>query len=328
MGHELSFKEGRAQMFFYGKRPWHELGVELDHPATAKEAITAAQLGYRVESYPVAAEISGAYNTIPGKVATVRTDTNKILGVVGTGYKVVQNVEAFDFFDNLVGEGQAIYHTAGALGQGERIWLLAKLPKNIVLGKDDVVEKYLILTNSHDGTSALKVYWSTVRVVCNNTLTASLRDAKQGVNIRHSGNIKSKTDEARRVLGISIKYYQEFEELCKQLLNYKVKKSEIEGFYDRVVFGDDLKNRDSAILKNRKEFMLHLFENGRGNDMPDVRHSLWAGVNGTSEFFDHYKPIKNERERPTNRLNSIWFGHAARQKARAFDIACEMIGAK
>ncbi|KJJ85003.1 phage/plasmid-like protein [Candidatus Omnitrophus magneticus] len=106
---------------------------------------------------PVFEEMAGKRIAVPDKVATIRTDTKKVLGVVGDGYKVVQNIEAFGFFDTVVGEGQAIYHTAGALGRGERIWMLAKLPKDMVVQREDIVEKYLILTNSHDGTSSLKI---------------------------------------------------------------------------------------------------------------------------------------------------------------------------
>ena len=214
------------------------------------------------------------------------------------------------------------------LGKGERIWLMAKLPKDIVLTKEDVVEKYLILANSHDGTSSLKMYWSSVRVVCQNTLNASLNSAQHGINIRHSGDITGKTKEAQRILGISIKHFSEFEELCKQLLAYKPGKAEVEGYFDRIVFGKELKNRDSAVLKNRRDTMLHLFEHGKGNDLPGVRGSLWAAVNGSTEYYDHYRMVKGENEDPTNRLDSIWFGNSARMKSEAFAEACVLVGAK
>jgi phage/plasmid-like protein (TIGR03299 family) len=169
------------------------------------------------------------------------------LGVVGDGYKIVQNVEAFSFFDHVVGEGQAIYHTAGALNLGQRIWILAKLPKNIVLTREDVVEKYMVLTNSHDGTSALKLFFTPIRIICSNTLSMALKDAKDGISIRHSGDITSKVKEARKILGISLKWYNEFEELCKQLLGTQLSKSQVEGYYDRLLYGEEIDEKKKKV---------------------------------------------------------------------------------
>jgi phage/plasmid-like protein (TIGR03299 family) len=324
----INKRTGKAAMFWVGEKPWHGLGTELKSLATAKEAIKAAQLDYKVEKVPIVATVGTKVYEVPGKQATMRMDTHDVLGVVGDGYKILQNEEAFSFFDTVVGEGQAIYEVAGALGAGQRIWMLAKLPKHMVIAREDIVEKYLVLTNSHDGTSSLKVYFTPIRCVCENTLNASLKDSRDGVNIRHSGDIKSKADEARKILGISIKYYQELEELFKQLVAYKPGKAEVESYFNKVVFGEEAKEKDSAVLKNRKNDMLSLFEHGKGNDKPDVKGTMWAAYNGVTEYWDHYKQIKGEKEDPTNRLKSIWFGNAARMKERAFDEALVVAGVR
>ena len=131
MAHNLNFKNGKAAMFYNGETPWHSLGQRVDKALTAAEAIVAAQLDYSVEKHPLFLE-GGA--KIEGHFATVRTDTNDALGVVGSRYQVLQNKSAFSLFDSVVSVKDAIYETAGALGKGEKIWLLAKLPGYISRG--------------------------------------------------------------------------------------------------------------------------------------------------------------------------------------------------
>jgi phage/plasmid-like protein (TIGR03299 family) len=320
MSHNIN--EGR--IFYVGEKPWHGIGQELANPATAKEAIEAARLDYQVGLVEI--QTVGGIPII-GKRATVRRDTKTALGVVGEDYRIVQNVEAFGFFDTIVGEGQAIYHTAGALGQGERIWILAKLPKEMVVAKGDVVEKYLILTNSHDGKSSLRMYFSPVRVVCQNTLTMSLSDAGDGIAIRHTGNIKAKVDEARRVLGIAVKFYDKVEEVIQALASFKIDPKMVDKYFEELIFGEG-KDKESTRLKNQKTDLLTLFESGRGNQLAGVRHSAWAAYNAVTEYVDHSRTVKGLKQDPTNRLKSIWFGSGAQVKARAFSGITNLVGIK
>ena len=164
MAHEIATAaDGRAAMLYTGEPPWHGLGTRLDNPATATEAIVAAGLDYQVELTRLTT-IDGI--PVPQRVAVVRSDTQDVLGVVSPAYVPVQNRQAFGFLDAIAAEGGIRYHTAGALRRGERVWLLGKLPGEIrVKDSDDVTEKYLLLSNSHDGSSALRVYFTPVRVV-------------------------------------------------------------------------------------------------------------------------------------------------------------------
>ena len=133
-------------MMYAGTTPWHKLGVQLDGEATAAEAIAAAQMDWTVTTQPVyVRNIHDGFMEIHGKAAIMREDTEEVFGVMGSGYQPVQNNEAFGFFDSVIGQGEAIYHTAGSLYGGKRVWILAKLPEDIQVTPEDVVQPYICL---------------------------------------------------------------------------------------------------------------------------------------------------------------------------------------
>jgi len=328
MAHNLN----ENRMFYYGSKPWHGLGVELDHPATAREAIEAARLDYVVKKTQRELigrdDDNGKQFPVFDHFATYRTDTYQSLGCVGQSYKVIQNTECFDFFDSVIGEGKAVYHTAGALGKGERIWVLAKLPNTMIIGKEDEVEKYLLLTNSHDGKSSLLMYFTPVRVVCQNTLNVSMKNAKEGIRIRHSGNIKVKVEEAQRVLGIATMFYSDFEKISNKFAETKLGKDQVETYFTDLLFNEEQKKNpeEHTRLVNQRNELLGLFEHGAGNEIKDVRHSLWTAYNAVTEYADHKKVVKREQSDPSLRLNSIWFGSAALFKKKAYSLALDLAG--
>ena len=304
----------KDSMFYYGETPWHGIGTKLNRPATAIEAIKAAKLDYEVALHPLYCETSNGSIIMKNKRATVREDTNMPLSIVSSRYKVVQNKDAFDFFDNVVGEKKAIYHTAGALGEGERIWIMAQLPGEIILGKNDKVEKYLLLSNSHDGSSAVKMYFTPIRVVCQNTLIMSEKDSKSGIAISHAGSIKDKIKEARMVLGIANKAYDSFEIIAKELVKKEMSDAAANKYFDDLVFENDPKRREENLLNDRFNRLLYLFNEGKGNDAEDIQHTAWAAYNAVTEYCDHCKKYNT----PNNRLKDIWFGDGANMKARAY----------
>jgi len=309
-------------MMYVGKEPWHGLGVKLNDPVTSEEAIKFAGLDYEVALHPIMTD----FRVIDGMMATARADNNEVFGVVSNRYKIIQNRDAFSFFDNVVGEKRAIYHTAGALGKGERIWMLAKLPNDLFVTKEDRVEKYLCLTNTHDGKSSLKMYFTPVRVVCQNTLTLSLTDSMDGISIRHSGDIKSKVEEAQRVLGIAVEFYKEFGEKAERFRRYNMNLDDAETFFKFMVFGSKDEDVEDTQKMDKKLQLLNLFENGQGNKLEGVRHTAWAGYNAVTEFVDHHSTIRGVKNDPTNRLKNIWFGTGAKFKRLAFDTLSEMVG--
>lgn len=199
MAHDLDIAaDGTARMFSAeGKTPWHGLGNVVDSVATAKEALHLSGLDWEVMKVPQYASFfnNGEYHTVevPDTFATVRNVDNKILGTVKDRYQIMQNQEAFDFMDTVVGEGAAAYHTAGALDGGRKVWILVKLPGEVLVrvkGHDDITEKYGLLYNSHDGKTMAALKVTPVRVVCQNTLNLAMRGG--AFNIRHTQNMMEK----------------------------------------------------------------------------------------------------------------------------------------
>ena len=323
MAHELATTNGRAAMAYFGDTPWHRLGTRLENPATAAEAIEGAGLDYEAELTRMTTVDD---IPVPNRLAVVRSDNRQILGTVGTSYVPVQNRQAFGFLDAVVADGSLRYHTAGALGKGERVWMLAKLPDDIrVKNSDDVTEKYLLLSNSHDGSSSLRVHFTPIRVVCANTLAIAARYGRgQGVSIIHKGDLVAKVHQAQQVLGLAKRFYDDAEEQIDRLARHYPSLRQLEEYFRQVY--PDSPDGESSRTKNVRQEMLRLFEHGIGHDMPEIRHTTWTALNAVTEYVDHYRSTRGKtiRDRASNRLESAWFGSGARLKERAWELALQM----
>ena len=317
MSHNLNVTNGEVSMMYVGETPWHKLGTKLEKPATSEEAIQAAGLNFTVEKF----RLQTAANNLPVEThyATVRTDTMEVLGVVGSRYEPIQNKDAFRTFDALVGEGEAIYHTAGALGKGERIWLLAKLPDYIRVNGNDVVEKYLLLVNSHDGRSTVRVKLTPIRVVCENTLSLALTGAEQEVHVRHTLNAKEKLREAHEILGLTNKLYSELDAIFNRMSEIKVDQATLTE-YVKTVFPENPESKDQSWVKKVHGKVFELVESGQGAEM--AKGTLWGAYNAVTEYVDHYRGVKRDE---SQRLRSMWFGSGERIKKNAFRIATAML---
>jgi phage/plasmid-like protein (TIGR03299 family) len=206
MAHNINYNELTEKHSFFSvkEKAWHNLGQLIQDYPTSAEAIHHAGLDYEVEKRKLFTPYSqDSTIEVPNYYSTVRTDSNAVLGVVGKDYQIVQNRDAFSFFDSIVGGDGMLYETAGALGNGERIFLTAKLPDYIRVGKDDLIEKYLFLTTSHDGSGSITAAFTPIRIVCANTLNAALRNQSNTVRIRHTTNAKQRLEQAHQVMGIT-----------------------------------------------------------------------------------------------------------------------------
>jgi phage/plasmid-like protein (TIGR03299 family) len=310
-------------MMFHGTRPWHGLGTALDHPATSVEAIRAAGLDWRVELFSAFA----AEQPIPRAYGVVRMDRREPIAVVGKRYVPVQNREAFTFFDHLIGGGHAVYETAGALDQGRRIWLLARLPGEVWVTREDAVGKYLLLTNTHDGKSPLRALFTPIRVVCENTLRAALDGGQAGgISIRHVGDILEKAKVAQRLLGITLKYFDTFADQASAFASHSLTREALALYFERLV--PDPKDADPFRAVSTRETLVRLFETGKGNSLPTVRGTLWGAVNAVCELVDHERPTRAKpgESEALNRWKSAQFGSGAALKARAWSQALEILG--
>jgi phage/plasmid-like protein (TIGR03299 family) len=320
MAHNLLIENGKASMFYVQEVPWHGLGTKLDKPATAQEAIQAAKLDWQVVKVPLFA--GSKRIPVPDKFAVVRKTgiiqrTDPVLGVVGKEYTTLQNWDAFRFFDPIVGENAAIYHTAGALGLGERVWILAKLPGHIRVVGDDITEKYLLLSNSHDGKSSVQIKFTPVRVVCQNTLTLALNSGRT-FHVTHHSDIHKKLQQAHEMLGIIKTKFTDMETTFRAMSRVKMNTDRLTE-YLASVYPDSVESDKQALIQRDRTWSSYFFDQGRGNRMPGVAGSLWAAFNGVTEWLDHRKTRQNENQR----LQSVWFGEAGRIKSKAFGVAEE-----
>lgn len=323
MAHELNIQDGQAAMFYLGQTPWHGLGTHLQKPATAAEAIKAARLDWEVIKEPVYLIHGLQARSVPDRFAVVRKDLYgepdcPVFGIVGRGYTPLQNHEAFEFFDPIVGKNAAIYHTAGALGDGERVWILAKLPSQIQVVGDDIADKYLLLSNSHDGGSSVQIKFTPIRVVCQNTLTMALSSGPV-LRVAHKPDLHQRLKQADRLLNLIDVRYEELGQSFADMTKVQMPSPRLLEYFN-LVFPDPSDKEDERAIQrveqNRSEAE-HFFSNGRGNQMKGVRGTLWAAYNGVTEFIDYHQ-TKQTAER---RLDSIWFGSGYLTKARAFRIA-------
>jgi len=276
MSHEVE------TMMVVGAHPWHGLGVKLTEVPTLDEAIKAAGLDWRVgfESlYRTTTDEHG--NAIVGEEATtrsvIRLSDGKSLGEVGQQYKLLQNEKAFGWFAPFVDNGLATIESAGALMGGSRVWVLAKLCKNdLVVGKDDKVEKYILLSHSHDGTLAVRAGLTPIRVVCNNTLTMAHNQAKGLVKIRHSGDMAEKLKVAREAIELADGAFEKVGELYNFLANKPVRnEAQLRSYLDRVYGANVSKSR-------RANQVVELFEGGVGQDLRSAKHTWWGAFNAVT----------------------------------------------
>jgi len=297
-------------MMYVGTRPWHGLGTYCgDRDVTAAEALEAAGLDWEVELADIYLQND---EKVEGYHATIRRDKKIPLGVVGSRYRPIQNQEAFNFFDSVVGEGRAIYHTAGSLGRGERVWILARLPGDLKI-RDDVVERFILLYNSHDGSEALTMMNTPVRVVCQNTLNFALGGFGERIRIRHTKSYEQKLEEARGVLGLAEEYYRHLERLGGVWLSTEMDVGEMRKFSEEL-FPLDVDMPARAHRERAVNAIMDLFRTGAGSNM--AFGTVWGAVNAVVEFADHFTRLRgNGADR---RLKSIWFGGARGLKQHAF----------
>lgn len=264
---------------------------------------------------------------VPNYFANIRTDNNAVLGVVGKDYHIVQNREAFDFFDAIVGGGEGIfYETAGALGNGERIFITAKLPGYIRVGNsDDVTEKYIFLTTSHDGSGSITAAFTPIRIVCQNTLNASLGNMTNVVRIKHTSGAKQRIENAHRIMGLANILGDQLEGIFNEWSKVRATDLEVKKLIQLALCPN--KETLEHIKRGAEDELSTVFKN-TANDaflyamvsdtqqMETTKGTLYGAYNAVTGYFQNVRSYKDDEAK----LKSIVMGGTAQLKSqKAFE---------
>lgn len=335
-------------MMYAGKTPWHGLGTPVEKEVTSEAAIRLGGLDWDVEKRPIylgkegvpmkclscgeKATVTALGQKLETHVATVRAEDNKLLGVVGDTYELIQNKDAFGFLDGLVGEGLAMYHACGSLYDGRRVFITCRLPDSLHIGPDQI-DKYLVACTSHDGSLALHIKWTPIRVICWNTLSAAFNihggrvKATDCVSVRHTLNYRERITQAREVLNLTDLYYERLEECFQRLIKTPCTTKQFKNFSlklwpDRAIKDDDEKKRTNKRREDVRKKIQELFVAGAGNSQKDVRGTRWAAYNAVTEFVDHHKKVlvRKDRDEADVRMQSIVWGNGSHIKQRALQL--------
>jgi len=343
MAHNLNYnvQTGKHSFFSVKEKAWHNLGTIVQDYPTSAEALKFAGLDYTVEKRPLFTVDNGephrdepdytVYSEIevPDYFATIRTDTEEVLGVVGKDYEIVQNVQAFDFFDSIVGSKEGIlYETAGALGKGERIFITAKLPDYIRVGRNDCIEKYLFLTTSHDGYGSITAAFTPTRIVCNNTLNAALRNKTNCIRIKHTANVQDRLKVAHQLLGISNQLANELEGVFNQWAKVRITDSEVKRLIQFAMAPnketvESLRNGEfeelSTVYKNTVENVFEYAMSSPTQQEETTKGTLFGAYNSVTGYFQNVHNYKNEE----SKFKSIMYGTGLQRSQKAFDLCTD-----
>jgi phage/plasmid-like protein (TIGR03299 family) len=306
-------------MAYAGATPWHGLGTPLTDNDLYDWHRTCRKAGLDWDVDLVTIQTADTHADVAHR-AVRRASDGRILGVVGPRYTVLQNRDAFAWFQPFLDAGEAALHTAGSLRQGSRVWVLAKLNRDpLVIAGGDEVEKYLLLSHSHDGSLAVRLGFTPVRVVCANTLAmAHGSDASKLIRVKHTKELLLNLANIREVMDLANQEFEATAEQYKLLARKSINQADLRQ-YVKTVLGVKDDQEPGTRLSNTIAEIIALAEAGKGNDLPSVRGTWWAAYNGTAEWLSYSRGRSQ-----ANRLNSLWFGDGASLNKHALETALEM----
>lgn len=281
-------------MAYFGQTPWHDLGTPLqeDELYDWHKACIKADLDWEAEKVPLVTVDS---QTKVDHVAIRRKSDGRILGTVGPRYTILQNREAFEWFRPFLDAKEACLHTAGSLQGGCRIWVLAKLNRApMLVAAGDEVEKFILLSHSHDGTLAVRVGFTPIRVVCANTLAVAHGcNASKLIRLKHTKDVLRNLANIREVMEVANQEFEATAELFRLLTRKSINQDDLKKYVKRVLKIED-QAKPSARITNIMEDMISLCEQGKGNTLPAVRGTLWTAYNGVAEWLTYHRGHKSK----------------------------------
>jgi len=329
MAHNINFNEQTGQHSFFSvqKKAWHGLGQIVEGHPTSKEALELAGLNYEVVKAPNIHRIPDGIETISQtSFFTYRKDNGEILGDrLGADYTVVQNVDAFTFFDSIVGGDGVFYETAGALGKGEKIFITAKLPDYIKVGKDDLIEKYIFLTTSHDSSGSITAAFTPVRIVCANTLSMALNNCSNVVKIRHTDSAGERLKQAHKIMGISNTLTVQLDTIFNEWSKVKITDKQVLRLIQEAL--SPSKEVLDNVRKGKEDALSTLFTNVCNNafvyamssptqQTETTKGTLFGAYNAITGYYQNVKEYKTDEDK----LNSILFGTGLQRSQNAFKL--------
>lgn len=320
MSHEIGQTNGQSDVAYVGDTPWHGLGQKLNGDESLDQWRIAAGLNWQVDAHDTFTKVEGSEILIPGKKTLVRSDNQKIFEVVSDRYKIVQPEEITAFYDDLIRDQGFKMHTAGALKGGCVIWALAEIGEEFTLPGKDRVENFMLLTTSFDKKSATRAQFTSVRVVCNNTLRYSLATGQDFVSIVH--NKKFDADEVKEQLDLRHDGWSQFKDGAIELVKFKMDDQSAIDFFINVL-GDPEMGLDDQV--NRRS-IINVFDlyrgQGKGATLKSSANTLWGALNAVTELQDWHKGRAAD-----TRMTSAWLGQGSQLKKNAFNHAMDLIAA-
>ena len=310
-------------MAFMGTTPWHGLGQRLPENQPLEVWQKAAGMDWRIEESvvlfrPDPQRPFDVHTHAESKVL-YRSDTHMPLSVVSARYQTVQPAAILEFYRDLVSVGGFELETAGVLKDGKKLWALAKTGQEALLKGGDRVKGYLLLATSCDGTLATTAQFTSVRVVCQNTLQMALGDRDGVVRVPHSTQFDP--EAVKRSLGVAGTQWATFQDTIQALAERKVNRWDVMR-YVTTVLGDPERPLPEQPHERAMKKVVDLFtREGRGADLASADKTAWGLVNAVTEYVDHHRRARSQ----DSRLDSAWFGPGATLKARALTEAVKLV---
>lgn len=327
MAHNLATINGVSAMAYQGETPWHKLGIRLPSMTSVSEALAASQLNYTVRAEAL---YLADGTPVPMRKAIVRDGENVILSTVGKDYEIIQHTAGFGELDILCSQHGMTIESAGALGKGERVWLLFKMPETIAPVPGDDVRGYLLATTGHDGSWSYSIRPTPVRVVCQNTLDAASVNGVDFVRLYHTKGNVDKLATAARIVDTVVKAFRETGETFASFAAREMTEADVIRYIEILFPQNDAK--PSPVIDARRATIADLVWTGTGSELARSATAgapnVWAAYNAVTEYFDHVRPGEAKSQAGIDRANeSAIFGSGADLKLRALNLSRQLVAA-
>ena len=311
-------------MAYAGEKPWHGLGNKLTTLQPIDVWKRQAGMDWMIEEsevrYITGNHTVGAIHSFPEQKVLYRSDTKRPLAVVSKRFQVVQPEEVLEFYRDLTEYAGFELETAGVLKEGKKFWALARTGQNVTLKAKDQVNGYLLLATACDGSLATTAQFTSVRVVCNNTLQIALGDNRGAVKVPHRSEFNA--EAVKQQLGITVAPWNRFVAKMKDLVACPVDPDSVDGLLRRVLIYPGQSGKAPIVNEQATRSVRALYDGGgRGAQLASSRGTAWGLLNSVTEYVDHHRRARSD----DHRLDAAWFGQGAQFKQRAWDEVMKLV---